>query len=132
MQKIGFSGMFIGMTLLFFDTYLNVSEGWHTTLIFGGFIIFNLFMNMGPNATTFTLAPELFPTQLRSTASGFAAGFAKTGATLGIFIFPIIKNKFGVDFILISVSLISLLALVVTTIYSEKIQEAKSLEAHHR
>ena len=38
-------------------------------------------MNAGPNATTFTLAPILFPTQLRATASGFAAGVAKIGAT---------------------------------------------------
>jgi nitrate/nitrite transporter NarK len=124
--------MFAGMVLLFMDTYFNVSGTWHTVLIFGGFITFNLFMNMGPNATTFSLAPELFPTQLRSTASGFASGFAKIGATLGVFIFPIIKNKFGVDTVLISVSFISLLALFITTIYSEKIQGSKSLEAHHR
>lgn len=132
MQSIGFAGMFVGMVLLFLDTYLNIAGTWHTVLIFGGFVIFNLFMNMGPNATTFTLAPELFPTQLRSTAGGFAAGFAKIGATLGVFVFPLIKNKIGIDVILLSVSLISLLALFITTIYSEKIQEAKSLEFHHR
>ena len=131
-QNIGFTGMFIGMMLLFLDTFFTISGVWHTVLIFGGFIIFNLSMNAGPNATTFTLAPELFPTQLRSTASGFAAGFAKTGATLGIFIFPLLKEKIGVDLILLGVSLISLLALLITTVYAEKIQEGKSLEAFHR
>ena len=34
----------------------------HMPLVFAGFILFNLAMNAGPNATTFTLAPELFPT----------------------------------------------------------------------
>jgi hypothetical protein len=33
-------------------------------------------MNAGPNATTFALAPELFPTGIRASASGFAAATA--------------------------------------------------------
>jgi len=127
-QSFGFAGMFIGMMLLFLDTFYDLSGNWHTVLIFSGFIIFNLSMNAGPNATTFSLAPELFPTQLRSTASGFA----KVGATLGIFIFPILKEKLGVDFILLGVSLISLVALLITAIYAEKIKEGKSLESFHR
>jgi len=131
-QSFGFAGMFIGMMLLFLDTFYDLSGHWHTVLIFSGFIVFNLSMNAGPNATTFSLAPELFPTQLRSTASGFAAGFAKVGATLGIFIFPLLKEKIGVDRILLGVSLISLIALLITTIYAEKIQEGKSLESFHR
>src|SRR5207302_1299824 len=68
----------------------------HIPLVFAGFILFNLLMNAGPNSTTFTLAPSLFPTQLRATASGFAAGVAKIGATLGVFVLPILKGKFGV------------------------------------
>ncbi len=49
-----------------------------------GLILFNLAMNCGPKATTFTLAPELFPTAVRGFASGFAAASAKAGATFGI------------------------------------------------
>jgi len=55
--------------------------------------LFNLLMNAGPNSTTFTLAPILFPTQLRGTAGGFAAGVAKLGATLGVFLLPILKEN---------------------------------------
>jgi len=34
-------------------------------LVIGGFALFNLAMNARPNATTFTLAPTLFPTSIR-------------------------------------------------------------------
>jgi hypothetical protein len=70
---------------------LGALDRWH---------LFNLLMNAGPNATTFTLAPILFPTQLRATASGFAAGVAKIGATFGVFVLPILKGKFGVPAVL--------------------------------
>jgi len=132
MQEMGFAGMFIGMITLFLTSVLNVAGMWYTILIFGGFIVFNLFMNAGPNATTFTMAPELFPTQLRSTAGGFAAGIAKIGATLGIFVFPTMKHNFGVPLVLAGVALISLSALLITVIYSKKINEGVALEGHHR
>ena len=88
----------------------------HIPLVFAGFILFNLLMNAGPNSTTFALAPILFPTQLRGTAGGFAAAVAKLGATLGIFLLPILKEKFGVPSVLGLVSVVSLLDLVVTLI----------------
>ena len=56
----------------------------------------------------------LFPTQLRGTAGGFAAAVAKLGATLGVFLLPILREKFGVQTLLGIVSAVSLLGLVVT------------------
>jgi len=82
--------------------------------VFAGFTLFNLLMNAGPNSTTFTLAPIVFPTQLRATAAGFAASIAKLGATFGVFLLPIVKGKFGVPSVLGIVSAVSLLGLVVT------------------
>ena len=73
-------------------------------------------MNAGPNSTTFTFGPILFPTQLRGTAGGFAAGVAKLGATLGVFLLSILKGKFGVPSVLGIISAISLLGVVVTLI----------------
>ena len=71
-------------------------------------------MNAGLNSTTFTLAPILFPTQLRGTAGGFAPGIAKLGATLGVFLLPVLKERFGVSNVLGIVSAVSLLGLIVT------------------
>ena len=113
MQAIGFAGMAAGMLMLMAAVGLT-NSGLHIPLVFTGFIVFNLLMNAGPNSTTFTLAPILFPTQLRGTASGFAAGVAKLGATLGVFLLPILKERFGVSSVLGIVSAVSLLGLIVT------------------
>ena len=115
MQAVGFAGMAVGMFMLLAAVGLTNSN-LHIPLVFAGFILFNLLMNAGPNSTTFTLAPILFPTQLRGTAGGFAAGVAKLGATLGVFLLPIVKEKFGVPSVLGIVSAVSLLGLVVTLI----------------
>ena len=115
MQAIGFTGMAVGMLVLVAAVGLTNSS-LHIPLVFVGFILFNLLMNAGPNSTTFTLAPILFPTQLRGTAGGFAAGVAKLGATLGVFLLPILKEKFGVPSVLGIVSAVSVLGLIVTLI----------------
>jgi predicted MFS family arabinose efflux permease len=115
MQAVGFAGMAVGMFILLAAVGLTNSN-LHIPLVFAGFILFNLLMNAGPNSTTFTLAPILFPTQLRGTAGGFAAGFAKLGATFGVFLLPILKEKFGVPSVLGIISAVSLLGLVVTLI----------------
>ncbi len=113
MQIIGFAGMTVGMLLLVAAVGLS-NRSLHIPLVFAGFILFNLLMNAGPNSTTFTLAPILFPTQLRGTAGGFAAGVAKLGATLGVFLLPILKEHFGVPSVLGIMSAVSLLGLIVT------------------
>jgi MFS transporter, putative metabolite transport protein len=119
MQAIGFGSMAVGMLILMTAVRLSNSN-WHIPLMFAGFILFNLLMNAGPNATTFTLAPILFPTQLRATASGFAAGVAKLGATLGVFVLPILKGKFGVPAVLGMVAAVSVLGLVITLIFGHE------------
>jgi nitrate/nitrite transporter NarK len=77
-------------------------------------------MNAGPNSTTFTLAPLLFPTELRATASGFAASTGKLGATLGVFILPILKSKFGIPAVLGMVVAVSVLGLIVTLVFGRE------------
>jgi putative MFS transporter len=122
MQVIGFAGMTAGMLLLMTAVQLSSSPAGagHIPLVFAGFILFNLLMNAGPNSTTFTLAPILFPTQLRATASGFAAGVGKIGATLGVFVLPILKGKFGVPAVLGMVAAVSVLGLVITLIFGRE------------
>ena len=68
----------------------------------------------------FILAPILFPTQLRATASGFAAGVAKIGAAFGVFVLPILKGKFGVPAVLEMVAAVSVLGLMVTLVFGRE------------
>jgi putative MFS transporter len=119
MQAIGFASMAFGMLLLVIAVRLSNSS-LHIPLVFAGFILFNLLMNAGPNSTTFTLAPILFPTELRATASGFAAGVAKIGATLGVFVLPILKGKFGVPAVLGMMVVVSILGLIVTLLFGRE------------
>ena len=122
MQAIGFAGMACGMLLLMIAVSLSNSPAGagNIPLVFAGFILFNLLMSAGPNSTTFTLAPVLFPTQLRATASGFAAAIAKIGATLGVFILPILKGSFGVPAVLGMMAAVSVLGLMVTLIFGRE------------
>jgi MFS transporter, putative metabolite transport protein len=119
MQAIGFASMVLGMLVLIIAVQLPNSS-LHVPLIFIGFILFNLLMNAGPNSTTFTLPPILFPTQLRATAGGFAAAVAKIGATFGVFVLPIVKGKFGVPAVLGMMAIVSALGLVVTLLFGRE------------
>jgi nitrate/nitrite transporter NarK len=44
---------------------------------------------------TYLLAGEVFPTQVRGKGAGFAASFAKIGAVLTAFLFPILLTVLG-------------------------------------
>jgi PHS family inorganic phosphate transporter-like MFS transporter len=46
------------------------------------------FTQFGPNTTTFIYPAELFPTDVRTTGHGIAAGAGKLGAFVGAFLFP--------------------------------------------
>src|SRR5262249_51320263 len=63
--------------------------------IFAGFMIFNFMTNVGPNAMTYLIAGEVFPTRIRGLGAGFAASFAKIGAVLTAFLFPILLKSMG-------------------------------------
>jgi MFS family permease len=123
MQVAGFFGMTIGMLILLAAVLSGGGASAHVVLVFAGFILFNLAMNAGPNATTFTMAPELFPTAVRASASGFAAAAAKAGATLGIFVLPQVKEFSGVGGVLALMAIVSTLGAVITLILARGIRD---------
>ena len=132
MQVVGFAGMAVGMLLLLGSTSLPSDSDLRVPVVFAGFVVFNLLMNAGPNATTFTLAPELFPTHLRGSAGGFAAGFAKAGATLGVFVLPVVKGALGIPAVLGLMAAVSLLGLTVTALFGHEVSEGLPLEGQQR
>jgi MFS family permease len=72
LQTLGFMGMAFGLALLSLSAF-QPSEHWRIALVMAGFAIFNLMVNAGPNATTYLLPAELFPTELRASGHGLAA-----------------------------------------------------------
>lgn len=112
LQKLGFMGIIVGLLML--ATLSKRTESISILAVFGSFVLFNIFMNMGPNATTFIIPAEIFPTHLRGTAHGFAAAAAKFGAMVGLITVPILQSSIGLAALLVVIAVGCFLALVVT------------------
>jgi len=96
-------------------------------LLFSGFLLFNFMTNLGPNAQTYLIAGEVFPTRIRGRGAGFAASFAKIGAVLTAFLFPILLKDLGTEILLGGLVVASLIGAIVTYLF--RIETAgKSLE----
>lgn len=117
LQVIGFIGMAVGLSLLAAANLLPANSQGELTLVIAGFLIFNLLMNAGPNATTFLLSGEVFPTAIRATGAGFAAAFAKAGAVLGTFMLPILQATLGISLLLLGLAVCCAIAAGVTIAY---------------
>jgi nitrate/nitrite transporter NarK len=119
--------MSVGLLLLAAAGLLPEGTMGNIALVFGGFALFNLLINMGPNATTFILPAELFPTDLRGSAHGLAAAAGKVGAAVGVFLLPVLKETLGLSTTLLTVAAASLLGLAVTWLLGVETR-GKSLE----
>ena len=80
LQIFGFLGCAVGLAIASFS--IDASGSLKITLIFTGFMLFNFMTNLGPNAQTYLLAGEVFPTEVRGMGAGFAAMVAKIGAVV--------------------------------------------------
>lgn len=116
LQIIGFIGCAIGLFLAAMSVYTQ--DPYKLYLIFAGFMIFNFMTNLGPNAMTYLLAGEVFPTKVRGLGAGFAASFGKIGAVLTAFLFPILLKDIGTAALLHGLVFASLLGAFVTWRFS--------------
>ncbi|HEX6565120.1 MAG TPA: MFS transporter [Chthoniobacterales bacterium] len=112
LQIIGFIGCAAGLLVASFSALYT--GGPHILLIFLGFMLFNFMINLGPNAQTYLLAGEVFPTRVRGLGAGFAAAFAKIGAVMTAFLFPILLADIGTQTLLYILVGTSLLGAAVT------------------
>lgn len=128
MQVAGFSGMALGMLLLLFAAMTDNGAKAHLAFVIGGFMLFNFAMNAGPNATTFTLAPTLFPTAIRASASGFAAACAKIGAAFGTFVVPQLQDAWGLVGVVAVMVAVSIAGLLATAGLAHAVNEEGALE----
>lgn len=109
LQIIGFIGMAAGLSLLSFS-----GSSAQIGLLFSGFILFNITMNLGPNSTTFLLSGEVFPPAIRASGAGLAGAIAKSGAVLGALSLPIFQEVVGISNLLRLLAGICLLAAAIT------------------
>ncbi len=114
LQLVGFAAMAAAMGMLAMVGVPKGADGWTMVLIFGGFALFNLMVNMGPNATTWILPTEVFPTSLRASGHGLAAASGKFGAALGIFLLPVLEQDWGLGPTLAVIAGASFLGFLIT------------------
>jgi len=138
LQILGFIGCAVGLLLATLS--LHVGATLSCVLLFAGFMLFSFMTNIGPNAMTYLIAGEVFPTSIRGTGAGFAASFAKIGAVLTAFLFPILLKDIGTDLLLLILVATSLVGALVTCRYAietkgislEKIEEKAIAPKHNK
>ena len=138
LQILGFVGCAVGLLLATLS--LHVGGTLSGVLLFAGFMLFSFMTNIGPNAMTYLIAGEVFPTSIRGMGAGFAASFAKIGAVLTAFLFPILLKDIGTDLLLLVLVATSLVGALVTWRYAietkgislEKIEEKRIAPKHNK
>jgi putative MFS transporter len=115
LQIFGFLGCAVGL----FIATLSIGAAGTLKLdfIMGGVMLFNFMTNLGPNAQTYLLAGEVFPTEVRGMGAGFAAMIGKVGAVATTFGFPILLASLGTRPLLYILVVASVFGAVVTWIY---------------
>jgi MFS transporter, putative metabolite transport protein len=115
LQIGGFIGCAVGLLVASFS--IDFQGPTQIYLIFAGFMLFNFMTNIGPNAQTYLLAGEVFPTAVRGMGAGFAAAFAKIGAVATAFLFPILLSAIGTRALLYGLVATSILGAIMTWLY---------------
>ncbi|MFA7324207.1 MAG: MFS transporter [Candidatus Nanopelagicales bacterium] len=109
LQVVGFIGMTVALT-----TLALTGKAGPEALILLAFIAFNTMLNAGPNATTYLLPAEVYPTLMRATGHGVAAATGKTGAVVGTFLLPLATAEFGLSPSLAVIAVLALVGALVT------------------
>ena len=116
-QTIGFWACAVSMILLL----LAYQYHWPVWISITSFMLFELFLNMGPHLVTYLLPPAIFPVEVRGQGSGIAAAIGKIGAVLAVFIIPVLLRWGGVVLVLGVSAAIMVLGAIVTALYAPKV-----------
>lgn len=104
LQVQGFVVMTLSLLALALAASLPGGGDDHLWLVFLAYPLFNVFMNMGPNSTTFLLPAEVFPVRMRAQGHGLAAACGKAGAAFGLLVFPTVQDDLGLGWLLTGVA----------------------------
>ena len=92
MQMVGFFMDFIFFVIPAFKfSYYTSLEGIHAFQAM--YFLSSFFNQFGPNAVTFLVAAEVYPTPIRATAHGFSAAVGKMGALLAAVMYNYITTQ---------------------------------------
>jgi MFS transporter, putative metabolite transport protein len=115
LQVFGFLGCAVGLVIATLS--IDAVGAAKIDLIMAGVMLFNFMTNLGPNAQTYLLAGEVFPTEVRGMGAGFAAMIGKVGAVTTTYGFPILLISLGTRTLLYSLAVTSVLGALVTWMF---------------
>jgi MFS transporter, putative metabolite transport protein len=115
LQVFGFVGCAVGLVIATLS--IDASGPLKLELIMVGVMLFNFMTNLGPNAQTYLLAGEVFPTEVRGMGAGFAAMVGKIGAVTTTYGFPLLLVSLGTRTLLYALAISSVLGAIVTWIF---------------
>lgn len=115
LQIFGFLGCAVGLAIATLS--IDATGTLKLDLIMAGVMLFNFMTNLGPNAQTYLLAGEVFPTEVRGMGAGFAAMIGKVGAVATTYGFPILLVSMGTRTLLYALAVSSILGAIVTWMY---------------
>ena len=115
LQIFGFLGCAVGLGIA--SMSIDAEGALRLDLIMAGVMLFNFMTNLGPNAQTYLLAGEVFPTEVRGMGAGFAAMIGKVGAVATTFGFPLLLASIGTRSLLYSLVISSVLGAIVTWMF---------------
>lgn len=122
-QYIGFGAMAVLLVIVSIAFTELETQVWAFVVLYS-FTFF--FANWGPNATTFVLPVEIFPTQFRSTCHGISAASGKLGAIIGVYGIGTMNYNLGTQKTLGILSIFMFLGMICTIFIPET--KNKSLE----
>jgi putative MFS transporter len=86
-------------------------------LIFLGMMFSQAFNAFGPGNTTYVLAAEVYPTDIRAAGHGFATAFSRLGAVASTFFLPVLGKAIGTPKLLLLLAAGSVLGGVTTWLF---------------
>ena len=115
LQVFGFLGCAVGLVIATLS--IDAVGAAKIDLIMAGVMLFNFMTNLGPNAQTYLLAGEVFPTEMRGMGAGFAAMIGKVGAVATTYGFPILLVALGTRTLLYTLAVTSVLGALLTWMF---------------
>ncbi len=98
-------------------TFIMEATGGTLAVIFIGMLLSQIANSFGPGNTTYILASEVYPTDVRATGHGFATAFSRLGAVASTYLLPMVQARITQQHFFFLLGALSVLGAVLTWLF---------------